>query len=193
MDRTTRQRTEPGSAADEERRPGEGSAASTTRDPFIDFVRGFSLLVVVAWHWCFTIILWRDDGPHATNPIRFTDGLVRLFSNAVAPLQHARGAGLAALYADLREGVHTLPVLFALSETGPGADRLRELLKGPIEDDDLLAEALTLLRASSGIAKAKATVQKYAEQAGEELAGLPDVPGRRALASLVDYTINRHG
>ncbi len=94
---------------------------------------------------------------------------------------------------DLREGVHTLPVLFALSETGPGADRLRELLKGPIEDDDLLAEALTLLRASSGIAKAKATVQKYAEQAGEELAGLPDVPGRRALASLVDYTINRHG
>ena len=94
---------------------------------------------------------------------------------------------------DLREGVHTLPVLFALSETGPGADRLRELLKGPIEDDDLLAEALTLLRASSGIANAKATVQKYAEQAGEELAGLPDVPGRRALASLVDYTINRHG
>ena len=94
---------------------------------------------------------------------------------------------------DLREGVHTLPVLFALSETGPSADRLRELLKGPIEDDDLLAEALTLLRASSGIAKAKATVQKYAEQAGEELAGLPDVPGRRALASLVDYTINRHG
>ena len=94
---------------------------------------------------------------------------------------------------DLREGVHTLPVLFALSETGPGADRLKALLQGPIEDDDLLAEALTLLRASSGIAKAKATVQKYAEQAGEELAGLPDVPGRRALASLVDYTINRHG
>lgn len=31
--------------------------------------------MVVAWHWCFTIILWRDDGPHATNPIRFTDGL----------------------------------------------------------------------------------------------------------------------
>jgi heptaprenyl diphosphate synthase len=84
---------------------------------------------------------------------------------------------------DLREGVHTLPVLFALSETGPGADRLAELLKGPIEDDDLLAEALTLLRASSGIAKAKATVQKYAEQAGEELAGLPDArPPRPGLA-----------
>lgn len=94
---------------------------------------------------------------------------------------------------DLREGVHTLPVLFALGETGPAADRLRELLKGPVTDDDKLAEALELLRASGGIAAAKATVQQYAAQAREELAGLPDVPGRRALASLVDYTVNRHG
>lgn len=49
--------------------------AAPRRDPFIDFVRAFSLLVVVAWHWCFTIVLWRRDGPHATNPIGFTDGL----------------------------------------------------------------------------------------------------------------------
>lgn len=45
------------------------------RDRFIDFVRAFSLLVVVAWHWVFTIIVWRGDGPHATNPIGFTRGL----------------------------------------------------------------------------------------------------------------------
>ncbi len=94
---------------------------------------------------------------------------------------------------DLREGVHTLPVLYALKESGPGAARLRELLSGPVEDDAELAEALSLLRASDGIAKAKATVQGYVARAGEELAGLPDVPGRRALASLVDYTANRHG
>lgn len=94
---------------------------------------------------------------------------------------------------DLREGVHTLPVLFALAETGPAADRLREILKGPVTDDETLAEALNLLRASGGIAAAKATVAQYAAQARAELAGLPDVPGRRALASLVDYTVNRHG
>jgi len=29
----------------------------------------------VAWHWVFTIILWEDDGPHATNPLDFTRGL----------------------------------------------------------------------------------------------------------------------
>ncbi len=36
---------------------------------------------------------------------------------------------------DLREGVHTLPVLYALHDNGPEADRLRELLVGPIDDD----------------------------------------------------------
>ncbi len=93
---------------------------------------------------------------------------------------------------DLREGVHTLPVLYALQESGPNADRLRSLLAGPLDDDDI-AEALALLRASGGIEKAKATVRDYADRAGVELAGLPDGPGRRALASLVDYTVGRHG
>jgi heptaprenyl diphosphate synthase len=94
---------------------------------------------------------------------------------------------------DLREGVHTLPVLYALRESGPEADRLRKLLVGPVDDDAVVAEALTLLRASPGMAKAKDTVARYAAQAREELAALPDVAGRQALATLVDYTINRHG
>ena len=94
---------------------------------------------------------------------------------------------------DLREGVHTLPVLYALRETGPGADRLRALLSAPVEDDDDVAEALALLRSSQGIAMAKGTGARYAQQARDELAHLPDGPGRQALATLVDYTINRHG
>ncbi|HUO37063.1 MAG TPA: polyprenyl synthetase family protein, partial [Mycobacterium sp.] len=93
---------------------------------------------------------------------------------------------------DLREGVHTLPVLYALRETGPDATRLRELLSGPM-DDRHVAEALGLLRASPGMAKAKNTVARYAAQAREELAGLPPGAGRQALAKLVSYTIERHG
>jgi heptaprenyl diphosphate synthase len=94
---------------------------------------------------------------------------------------------------DLREGVHTLPVLYALQDSGPDADRLRELLVGPIHDDARVAEALALLRASAGMAKAKHSLQEYAAQARQELALLPDLPGRRALQTLVDYTISRHG
>jgi peptidoglycan/LPS O-acetylase OafA/YrhL len=45
------------------------------RNRYIDFLRAFSLLVVVAWHWVFTIVRWQPDGPHATSPIGFTSGL----------------------------------------------------------------------------------------------------------------------
>jgi len=94
---------------------------------------------------------------------------------------------------DVREGVHTLPMVYALREPGPDAARLRELLVGPIDDDEVVAEALALLRASAGMAKAKQSLQEYAAQARQELALLPDVPGRHALRTLVDYTISRHG
>ncbi len=93
---------------------------------------------------------------------------------------------------DLREGVHTLPVLYALQESGPDAERLRLLLAGPM-DDDHVGETLTLLRSSPGMTKAKDTVARYAAQAREELAGLPEGAGRQALATLVEYTISRHG
>jgi Acyltransferase family len=54
----------------------DGAVGGTkARDPFVDFVRAFSLLVVIAWHWIFTIVIWRPDGPHASNPIGFTRGL----------------------------------------------------------------------------------------------------------------------
>jgi hypothetical protein len=51
------------------------TAGATGRDRYVDFIRAFSLLVVVAWHWVFTILVWREDGPRASNPIGFTDGL----------------------------------------------------------------------------------------------------------------------
>jgi heptaprenyl diphosphate synthase len=43
------------------------------------------------------------------------------------------------------------------------------------------------------MAEAKGTVARYAAQAREELANLPAGPGRQALVTLVDYTVNRHG
>lgn len=94
---------------------------------------------------------------------------------------------------DVREGVHTLPMVYALREPGPDGDRLRELLAGPVEDDDAVTEALTLLRASPGMAQAKDFLAQYAGKARDELALLPDVAGRRALETLVDYTVSRHG
>ncbi len=92
---------------------------------------------------------------------------------------------------DLREGVHTLPVLHALADSGPEADRLRELLAGPVTDDATLAEALELLSRSAGLARAQQTLAGFAQAAHTELAALPALPARAALQRLVDYTVAR--
>jgi heptaprenyl diphosphate synthase len=92
---------------------------------------------------------------------------------------------------DLREGIRTLPMLYALAEGGPGVDRLRALLRGPLTDDALIAEALWRLRESPGLDRAVRTLRSYTDAARSELAVLPPCPARDALASVTDYLAAR--
>jgi heptaprenyl diphosphate synthase len=95
---------------------------------------------------------------------------------------------------DLREGVLTLPMLYALStEYAGGAPdpRLRDLLAAPIADDDLVEEALTLLRKSPGLEHAVRTLSEYADRARAELNVLPRSPARDALDMLARYVVAR--
>ncbi|MGA5304299.1 polyprenyl synthetase family protein [Nucisporomicrobium flavum] len=95
---------------------------------------------------------------------------------------------------DLREGVPTLPVLYALAgdDTDASAVRLRELLaSGPLVDDALHAEALGLLRESAAMKRARETVRGYAEEARACLAPLPDGSPRRAMEALCDSIADR--
>ena len=95
---------------------------------------------------------------------------------------------------DLREGVPTLPVLYALDgdDTDASAVRLREILAiGPITDDALHAEALELLRESAAMKRARETVRAYAEEARVQLAPLPDGSPRQAMEALCDFIADR--
>ncbi|MDT7644748.1 MAG: hypothetical protein QOC75_1748 [Pseudonocardiales bacterium] len=92
---------------------------------------------------------------------------------------------------DLREGVATLPMLYAAQQSGPGAERLRELLAAPITDDGLVTEALELLRASDGLERSRDMLRKQAAQARDELSVLPDCSARDALASLTVFVVDR--
>ncbi|MFC4942600.1 polyprenyl synthetase family protein [Pseudonocardia sp. GCM10023141] len=94
---------------------------------------------------------------------------------------------------DLREGVQTLPMLYALQETGPDADRLRALLARPITDDAEIDEALTLLRAGSGLARARDVLADQAAAARAELGKLPSCAASDAMASLTTFVIDRTG
>jgi len=92
---------------------------------------------------------------------------------------------------DLREGVPTLPTLYALASTDPASARLRELLSGPITDDALVAETLEALRAHEAMDQARATARRYADEARDLLATLPDIPARAALYALCDLVNSR--
>jgi heptaprenyl diphosphate synthase len=97
---------------------------------------------------------------------------------------------------DLREGVPTLPVLYALAsdDRDAAAVRLREILAaGPVTDDVVHAEALGLLRESAALKRARETVRTYTERARASLLGLPAVPARQALESLCDFIADRTG
>ncbi|MEU4423028.1 polyprenyl synthetase family protein [Actinoplanes sp. NPDC024001] len=93
---------------------------------------------------------------------------------------------------DLREGVPTLPVLYALA--GDEDPRLTALLsKGPLTDDAEHAEALALLRGSAGLKQARETVHGYADDARRLARTLPDGPPRRTLEALCHYIADRTG
>jgi len=95
---------------------------------------------------------------------------------------------------DLREGVPTLPILYALADddASPDAVRLRKILSaGPVTDDMVHAEALSLLRDSAALKRARQTVHGYADRARDALTALPDVPARAALAALCDAVADR--
>jgi heptaprenyl diphosphate synthase len=91
---------------------------------------------------------------------------------------------------DLREGVRTLPVLYALASGS--SPRLSELLSGPVADDDV-EEALTLLRAHPGMGQARAELDAWVDRARDDLSGLPDIPARAAFLALCDYVVERSG
>ncbi len=108
---------------------------------------------------------------------------------------------------DLREGVRSLPVLHALAPAVPGSlgggpgvagsagvgdARLRELLsRDGLTDDAEHAEALALLRAHPAMDAARADLRRWSDTARSEIAGLPDIPARRAFEIMCDFVMER--
>ncbi len=95
---------------------------------------------------------------------------------------------------DLREGVPTLPMLYALRMAGPGDTRLVELLsKGELTDAGEISAALLLLRAHPAMDRAMADVREWVQRARDDIRGLPDVAARGAFESFCDFVIERSG
>jgi heptaprenyl diphosphate synthase len=107
---------------------------------------------------------------------------------------------------DLRQGVRTLPVLYALRSTGQAETAQSEtaqsetdrrlhglLVEADLTDDALLAETLALLRAHPALAESRAQVLSWVQGARNEMMALPDVPARAAFLALCDFVEKRTG
>jgi heptaprenyl diphosphate synthase len=91
---------------------------------------------------------------------------------------------------DLREGIRTLPVLYALRS---GDAELRALLTSDLGDDARHAEALAALRAHPAMAESRALLQTYADDAKRIATDLPEAPAKAALLALADFVVARTG
>jgi len=97
---------------------------------------------------------------------------------------------------DLRQGVRTLPVLYALrsADSADGSARLKSLLAdADLTDPALHAEALALLRTSPALEEARETVRSWISGARALVIRLPEVPARGAFEALCDFVITRTG
>jgi heptaprenyl diphosphate synthase len=68
---------------------------------------------------------------------------------------------------------------------------VRALVEADLSDDAKLHQALRLLRGHQGLVEARAVLQRYADEAREALAPLPDNAAKTALASLCDLVVAR--
>ena len=116
---------------------------------------------------------------------QIVDDIIDIFSD---PEQSGKTPGT-----DLREGVFTLPVLYALQEDSPAGEELRGLLTGPLTNDADVARALELIGQTRGRERALDTVRGYVETVERELDALPDGPAREALRTMTRMTVERVG
>jgi geranylgeranyl pyrophosphate synthase len=93
---------------------------------------------------------------------------------------------------DMKLGVYTLPVLYALQD-GPGGHELASLLSDGPPSGDRLARALELVRTNGSLARAREAVSGSVRRAHKLAASLAPRPARDALVHIAEFLAVRCG
>ena len=88
---------------------------------------------------------------------------------------------------DLRDGVHTLPMLFTLADPNADPELVALLRSGPLTDPARHARALELLRQSPGMTATRGVLDEYVERARRAVDVLPDGAAKESLDALVEF------
>lgn len=87
---------------------------------------------------------------------------------------------------DLRQGIITLPVIYALGSARE-KDRLKALVAKPEKNEDEMQEAIHIITGSGAIERSFELVGKYIYRAKQALRELPDIPTRLTLSHAADF------
>ena len=92
--------------------------------------------------------------------------------------------------ADIREGVITLPTIYALKHSKQ-REFLKEILANKSADEEEIEEAIEIVKNSGGLDYAKGVAEKYVQKAQQSIAELPDIPIKKVLANISSLVTNR--
>jgi heptaprenyl diphosphate synthase len=121
-------------------------------------------------------------------------GIAFQLADDVIDLSSASGQSGKTPGTDLREGVPTLPVLLlrrAASTGDASATAVVELLDNDLADDDRLAEAVAALSEHPATEAARSEAARWAREAVEALAPLPEGPAKQALRQFAEAVVDR--
>lgn len=87
---------------------------------------------------------------------------------------------------DLRQGIITIPVIYALRNLRYG-EELRGILRKENKQESDWDKAFALIRSSGALGASRQLCDRYLQKAKRELFHLPDLPPRRVMAAITDF------
>ena len=94
---------------------------------------------------------------------------------------------------DLRQGMVTLPLIYALQEQPHNGlyQKVQPLLNGAVHQEEDIQAVISQVTEGHGIKQALADAQTYAQKAREALYNFPPSSNRAVLDELIDFVVSR--
>jgi heptaprenyl diphosphate synthase len=174
--------------------PDDVPALPATREHYLEVIAGKTASLIETSCRYGALLSGVDPaGVEAAAAYGFEVGMAFQLSDDLIDLIADRAVSGKVPGTDLREGVRTLPVLYALEEeAAAGGDELAVLLAGALGDAEV-ARALTLLTASSGLERARTEAAERVDAAVAHLAPFGQRKVVTALERLAGYALDRLG